>query len=278
MLTHALCRRVRFIHIFVYNIDMTRTGNIESLIELASSQWGLFTSAQALRTGVSRTQLSRMSADGRVEPTSYATYRLTAGEETANCGVKSAWLSLVPKVSAYDRLKARPRDAIVACRTAAHMHGDTELHETPYVFAVTNGARTTRSDVVLHSWRIEECDITIIEGLPVTTVERTVADLVRTNEDPSLLGDFIVGVCSRGHVVDESRLAELLAPLASRNGFAKGDGVSFARRLVSDHAVEAQMEFAVGTISRVLQGSSADEATLQKFRDAVETLMKAEEQ
>ena len=255
---------------------MTKTGNIESLIELASSQWGLFTSAQALAAGVSRTQLSRMATDGRVEPTSYATYRLTAGEETTHCGVKSAWLSLFPKTSAYDRLKARPRDAIVACRTAAYMHGDTELHEAPYAFAVTNGMRTTRSDVVLYSWRIEECDIAVIEGLPVTTVERTVADLLRTNEDPSLVGDFITGVCSRGHVVNEGRLAELLAPLASRNGYAKGDGASFARKLVSVYATEAQIEYAVGTINRILQGFSADEAALQKFRSAVETLMKTE--
>lgn len=266
----------RFIHIFVYNIDMTKTGNIESLVELASSQWGLFTSAQALREGVSRTQLSRMSADGRVEATSYATYRFTTGEETAYCSIKSAWLSLFPKATAYDRLRARPRDAVVACRTAASMHGDTELHETPFAFAVANGGRTTRSDVTLHSWRIEECDIIIIEGLPVASVERTVADLVRTNEDPSLMGNFITGVCSRGHVVDESRLAELLAPLASRNGYAKGDGASFARRLVSDHAAEAQARFAVDAINRILQGSSADEAARQKFRDAVEMLINAQ--
>ena len=257
---------------------MTKTGNIESLIELASSQWGLFTSAQALGTGVSRTQLSRMVADGRVEPTSYATYRLTAGEETSHCGVKSAWLSLFPKATAHERLKARPRDAIVACRTAAYMHGDTELHETPYAFAVADGTRSTRSDVVLHSWHIEERDITIIEGLPTTTIERTIADLVRTNEDPSLVGNFISGTCSRGHVVDENKLAGLLAPLASRNGYARNDGASFARRLVSDHAADAQLEFAISAIDRILQSSSADQATAQKFRDAIDALVKTEKQ
>ena len=73
--------------------------------------------------------------------------------------------------------------------------------------------------------------------------------------------------------MDEGRLAELLAPLASRNGYAKGDGASFARRLVSDHAAEAQAEFALDAINRILQGSSADEATRQKFRDAVEMLI-----
>lgn len=247
---------------------MKKTGAIESLIELASSQWGLFTSAQALDAGVGRTQLSRMVADGRVEPTSYATYRFTAGEETACCGVKSAWLSLFPKPMAYERLRERPRDAVVACGTAAHMHGDTELHEEPYVFAVRSGKRTTRNDVELYSWHIEERDVVIIEGLPVTTVERTIADLVRASSDPSLVGNFIVGVCARGHVVDEGRLAELLNPLAARNGCAKGDGESFARRLVSDYADPGQMRLAADAFTRALEASPSYREMTKQMAEA----------
>ena len=231
---------------------MPNRDNMKSVFELASSQWGLFTAAQALAAGASRTQLSRLAARGRIEPASYGTWRLAEGEETPHASVKAAWLSLRPKKTAYDRLRARPRDAVVAGRTAACMHGDVSFYESPFSFDVASPKRTARGDVELRPWPVDEHDVVIIEGLPVTSVERTVADLVRGREDPSLAGGFVSGVCSRGHVVDEPRLAELLAPLAARNGYPKGDGRSFANEIVSGYAVDAQVRFAAESIARVL--------------------------
>ena len=234
---------------------MPNRDNIEQVIELASSQWGLFTTAQALAAGASRTQLSRLAANGRIESTSYGVYRMADGEETQHAATKAAWLSIFPKETAYDRLRSQPRDAVVTGRTAACLHGDTELNESPFTFAVSNGKRTARKDIVLHPWPIDERDVVIIDGLPTASVERTIADLVRTNEDPSLVGDFIVGICRRGHIIDEARLSELLSPLAARNGFKKGDGASFARKLVSDYADSVQMQLVADAFMRALEAS-----------------------
>ena len=249
---------------------------MERVFELASSQWGLFTTAQALAAGASRTQLSRLAARGRIEPASYGTWRLSDGGAAPHSAVKAAWLSLFPKETAFDRLRARPRDAVVAGRTAACMHGDTELHESPCVFAVAEGKRSAREDVELYPWHVDETDVVLIEGLPATSVERTVADLVRSNEDPSLVGDFISGVCRRGHVVDEPRLAALLSPLAARAGFGREGGRPFARKLVSDYAADAQVQFAAEAISRILQSPAPHQETKKKFRAAVEMLMRTE--
>ncbi|MDO4890465.1 MAG: hypothetical protein Q3963_03805, partial [Coriobacteriaceae bacterium] len=95
---------------------------------------------------------------------------------------------------------------------------------TPPACSASSPKRTVRAGVVLRPWPVDEPDVDIIEGLAVTSIERTVADLVREREDPSLVGGFVAGACGRGHVVDKPRLAELLSPLAARNGFAKGDG------------------------------------------------------
>lgn len=255
---------------------MPNRENIENVFELAASQWGLFTTAQALAAGASRTQLSRLAARGRIERTSYGTWRLADGEETPHASVKAAWLSLYPKQTAYDRLRARPRDAVIAGRTAACMHGDAGFYESPFSFDIASPKRTARDDIALRPWPVDEHDVVIIEGLPVTSVERTVADLVREREDPSLVGGFVAGVCSRGHVVDEPRLAELLTPLAARNGYPKGDGTAFARKLVSDYAADAQVQFALETISRILQSSSPYSKTRDEFRAAVETLIQTE--
>ena len=234
---------------------MPNRDNIEQVIELASSQWGLFTTAQALAAGASRTQLSRLAANGRIESTSYGVYRMADGEETQHAATKAAWLSIFPKETAYDRLRSRPRDAIVTGRTAACLHGDTELRESPFTFAVSSSKRTARKDIELHPWPIDERDVVIIEGLPTASVERTISDLVRSNEDPSLVGNFITGVCRRGHIIDEARLAELLSPLSSRNGFKKDDGASFARKLVSDFADAVQMQLVADSFMRALEAS-----------------------
>ena len=247
---------------------MPNRENIESVFELASSQWGLFTTAQALAAGASRTQLSRLAARGRIEPASYGTWRLADGEETPRSAVKAAWLSLFPKETAYDRLRARPRDAVVAGRTAACMHGDTELHESPYAFAVVDGKRSARKDIELHPWHVDEADVVLVDGLPATSVERTIADLVRSSEDPSLVGNFISGVCKRGHIVDEPRLSTLLSPLAARNGFGRGDGQSFARMLVADHADTAQVQLAADSLKRALIASPS-------YREAIELMTAA---
>ena len=254
---------------------MPSRDDIQRVFELAASQWGLFTTAQAIGEGASRTQLSRMAARGRIEPASYGVYRMADGEETTHVSVKAAWLSLHPKLNAFERLRSRPRDAVVAGRTAACMHGDTGFYEAPFAFDVPVPKRTARADVELHPWPVDEDDVVIIDGLPVTCVERTVADLVRDHEDPSLVGNFVAGVCGRGHILDESRLAELLSPLAARNGFAKGDGDAFARKLASDYAADAQVQHALKTVARILQGTEADSVTHERFREAVETLIQS---
>ena len=169
-------------------------------------------------------------------------------------------------------------DAVVAGRTAAHMHDDTSYYEAPFTFDVPTPKRTTREDVVLRPWPVDESDVITIEGLPVTSVERTTADLVREREDPSLVGNFLTGACSRGHVLDETRLAELLSPLAARNGFAKGDGNAFARKLASDYATDAQVQYALIPFARILQGTEADPETRERFRAAVETMLRDENQ
>ena len=223
---------VDFIYIYVYNISMKTSQNISQLMDLAASQWSLFTSAQSVTLGVSRTQLTRMAEDGRIERMTRGVWRVTNAPEAQNIAIMAAWLSLFPKEMAWDRLKKRPYDAVATGRTAAALHGDTVLHPEPYTFAIRRGKRSARDDVRLCTWEVDERDVVFIEGIPTACPERTIADLVRLREDPSLIDGFARDAASRGIAVDESRLATLLAPLAARNGYAKDDGAAFAHSLI----------------------------------------------
>lgn len=216
---------------------MARQGNIPALYELASSQWGLITSAQAVALGVSRTQLNRMVDDGRLELICYGVYRSTTGAETAHVDIKAAWLSLYPKETAFDRLGKAPLDAIATGRTAAALYSYGDFHAAPYCFATSRTKRTTRPDLELLRADIDERDITRIFDIPCSTPERIVADLIRMHEDPSLISDFMMGAATNGHFFDMQRLALLLDPLSRAHGFQSGH--AFACDLIDRSGVGA---------------------------------------
>lgn len=210
---------------------MKTSKNINSLQSLSASQWGMFSSAQAQDICVGRTQISRMLSDGRLEKCAPGIYRFTSGEETSFAEIKAYWLAAFPKEIAFSRIQKTHPDAVVAGRTAAYMHQIGDMYATPYTFIVERRRQTRNQIISYKTWQVEDCDIEVIEGLPVTKVERTIADLIRLKEEQSLVDDVIKDAI-RAKTIDSHRLAELLAPLAARNGYERDDGRSFAEALI----------------------------------------------
>lgn len=258
-------RSVEFINIDVYNNDMKKSGNIANLEEEAASQWGMFTSARAIMSGVSRTQLSRMVANGRIEPMSYGVYRFTAGAEVTHADIKAAWLSTRPKEPAWERLSKNMPDIVVAARTAAFLNGG-EFHPEPLSFAVGPGRRTARDDVRYLPWNVEGEDVVPVDGLPTTSVERTIADLIRLREDPSLVDGFMHGVAAN-HDINQERLAVLLVPLAQRNGYGKDDGETFALDLWSRNVLVSKLDENVSEFAQIAATISRSANLLPSFSE-----------
>jgi len=198
---------------------------------LASSQWGLFTSAQAQEIGVGRTQISRMQADGRIENLAPGVYRFTSGEETSFSDIKAHWMAIASKEPAYERIAKQKASAVVAGRTAAYMLGIGDMYATPYTFIVDKRKQTRNPNLKYVQWEIADEDIGTIGGLPVTKAERTIADLIKLKEDPSLIDDVVKDAVRQG-LIDSQRLAKLLAPLAARNGYPRNNGSAFAQELI----------------------------------------------
>lgn len=219
----------------------------------ASSQWGLFTAARAQQLGVSRKQLNRMTNDGRIEQLCHGTYRFSVGDETPSAAIKAAWLSVFPQKPAWERASKETLDAIVAGRTATVLHDAGDFYASPYTFIVGNGKRTIREDLRFLPWEIDRQDVVFIDDLPTTSVERTIADLIRLREDMSLVEDFMQQVSAQGTPIDHERLAYLLSPLAARNGFARNDGASFAKDLVKRNTLDAQVHQSLEKLARALE-------------------------
>ncbi len=230
------------------------------LENLAGSQWGMFTAAQACDLGVSRNQIAHQVDAHRIEPICYGVYRYCVDKQTSNPNIKAAWLSIFPKKKAEDRLRQQPYDAVVAGKTAANMLGIQDFSASPYTFAVRQRKQSVRDDLSFLSREVDEHDVVIIDGLPVTSFERTIYDLVRSREDSQLVDKFIKDVSSKtDHLFDQKRLSELLVPLAARNGFKKLDGDSFAADLLSRNAVDPQLIRAGRNIASAMQVVASQE-------------------
>ena len=211
---------------------MVKQSDISELEQLAASQWGMFTTAQAQALGFRRNQISRMVDSMRAEPMCYGVYRFVAGSEPARADLKAAWLSAFPKETAAERLAKKPFDAVVAAETAAAALGAGDFHLSPYTFITATRKQTTRKDMRFLGCSLDEADVVIVDGLPTTSFERTVFDLLRIDEDPSLVDGFMRDAArNRAHAFDFERLSELLGPIASRHGFLEG-GAALAADLV----------------------------------------------
>ena len=265
---------------------MKKSQGMFDLESLAASQWGMFTTAQAQNLGVRRNQIARMVEAGRVEMAAYGVYRFCAGDEPELVEVKAAWLSVFPNRTVHERMSSRPYDAIVAGKTAAFVHGAGDFLASPYTFAVTQRKQTSRGDMLYLKREIEEKDVVFVASLPVTSFERTVRDLVAMHEDPELIDKFIQDASrSVGHQFDLDRLAELLAPLAQRNGFKKMDGRAFASDLLRRNSAAIQMERAVLSLEDAFRPYGSEQMDLVRkaiaesgvFEQHAETMRKIQE-
>ena len=103
----------------------------------------------------------------------------------------------------------------------------------PYCFIAPDKKTTKRQDIELISAPVDAGDVLMIETLPVACIERTVVDLLRCNEDESLVCDFLRDMLMRfERPVDQERLAEFLSPLAQKRGFTRNDGAAYAQMLI----------------------------------------------
>lgn len=244
---------------------MVKQSDISELEQLAASQWGMFTTAQAQALGFRRNQISRMVDSMRTEPMCYGVYRFAAGSEPAHADLKAAWLSAFPKETAAERLAKRPFDAVVAAETAAAALGAGDFHLSPYTFITAARKQTAREDMRFLGCSLDEADVVMVDGLPTTSFERAVFDLLRLDEDPSLVDGFMRDAATnRSHAFDYDRLSELLGPIASRHGFPEG-GAVFAADLILRNVSDVLVDRA----NDALQSAIADICKSEAFQSAM---------
>ncbi|WP_116952934.1 type IV toxin-antitoxin system AbiEi family antitoxin domain-containing protein [Jiangella endophytica] len=198
--------------------------------DLAAEQWGLITTAQAASIGVSAQTMARLANQGALQRLGHGIYRVAGAPFDPGDGLRAAWLGLDPGRRVAER-RADPSAAVVSHRSAARLHGLGDLDADSYEFTVSGRKQSRRPDVRLHRGSVTADDRTVVDGLPVTTVARTVADLAAARTD----GDHLAAVVVDAVMAQRSRsedLALVLRPYANRYGAPLGDGEALVTGLL----------------------------------------------
>ena len=204
---------------------MNTKENIRAISEIAASQMGIFTTAQAGRLGVARNVLAYMAQAGKIERLEQGVYRISGTPYHAQQGIYAAWLSTDPARMAYERY-AEFDGIVVGGRSAAALHEIGDFFLSPYRFLTGKRFNSKRQNIIFTKRPVEKDDVTFTDsGLPITSVARTIFDLVVDNEDPALLMRTLSDAMNATRPFDADRLEALLKEDPTRNKGLSGVGL-----------------------------------------------------
>jgi predicted transcriptional regulator of viral defense system len=199
--------------------------------ELASEQWGLVTTAQAGLLGVSSQTMAALANDGVAERLAHGVYRMTGAPPGEHDDLRAAWLALDPTRTAAQRL--RDPDAVVSFRSAANLHRLGDLDADRHDFTVEGRRQTRRINVRFHTRSHSPDDWRVFDGLPVTTIVKTIEDLASARTDGGHLAGIVRDAITTAGV-DATQISEVLAPYAHKYGARLGDGEGLVARFIDE--------------------------------------------
>lgn len=236
--------------------------------DLAAEQWGLVTTSQARNVGASPQMLARLTNRGALERMAHGIYRLSGAPPSPLDDLRAVWLALDPNRNASERRRDE-LPVVVSHRSAAALHELGDLEADDLEFTSTVRKQTRRPDVRIHRLPLDHDEWTLVDGLPVTTIARTIGDLAAARTDGGhLAGAVCHAITRRG--ADDRRLAAALRPYAHYYGAPLGDGGEFLARLLQESGIPEPLERAVSQATRATPAwDAAKEAQLAQLIEQV---------
>ncbi len=164
------------------------------LYEIAGQQAGYFSARQARQAGVSKALLSHHVKSGRFLRPRRGVYRLAHFPEMPHADLFIAWLAAGEK-------------AVVSHERALLLYGLTDLLPAEIHLTVPRTASRRLPGVRFHTAHLEPEEITTRQGLPVTTVLRTITDLIRSGLAEEWVRQAVRQALARG-LLGEAALEE----------------------------------------------------------------------
>ncbi|PKQ15171.1 MAG: hypothetical protein CVT67_10945 [Actinobacteria bacterium HGW-Actinobacteria-7] len=178
--------------------------DLDLLFAVAEGQAGYFTTAQAKRAGYSRGLVAHHAKSGTFVRVRAGVYRLLRFPGSAREDLYIAWLEAGPR-------------AVVSHDSALELYGLSDLLPAETHLTLPRTSSRRRSGIRMHTTALDGGDVTVREGLPFTTVARSIADVARTGGSGELIEQAVHEALARGLVSED----ELRDQALKRGGRAK---------------------------------------------------------
>lgn len=188
---------------------MNRRNHASILDELSASE-GVFTTAQAERLGIPRNVIAKACEAGKLVRIAHGAYRMAAVPASPLDDLAALWKLTAPAKMTHERMQTDAWDGIaVAGSTAASILGLGDFYLSPYRILSPRRINSRNIESRFGVRDVSRDDVSFVEGLPVTGVERTLVDLVLDGEDPSLVEYAFADALARG--LNREKLERLAA-------------------------------------------------------------------
>lgn len=175
--------------------------DVDALYSVAETQAGYFTTAQAAEAGYSRSLVSHHAAAGNFLRVRRGVYRLSRFPGSGSEDLYVAWLRTGPR-------------AVVSHDSALALYGLSDVLPSEIHLTVPRTSSRRRTGIRMHTSSLSPDEVTVRDGLPVTTVARTIVDLIRAGMSSEHVKSAIAQALERGMVTR----ADLQADGAARGG------------------------------------------------------------
>ena len=169
----------------------------DELAALAEENEGLVTADQARQAGFTDSVLARLAQRGRIERTARGVYRVPYLTPDRFAQYREATL--------WATANRGPENVALSHSTALAIYGISDANPHLIHLTVPKSARLRRQKpkgVILHRENLTPEDVSIQEGIPLTTIGRTVADLLSSGARLDLVRQAISGARREGFIRD----------------------------------------------------------------------------
>jgi len=167
----------------------------DGLYRIAEPQGGYFTSAQAAKSGFSRKLLWHYQKTHKFLRVAHGIYRLGRFPSSRFEDLFVAWLKCGPK-------------SAISHESALALYNLSDVLPAQVHVTVPRTASRRRAGIRMHTNRLRPLDIAHREGLPVTSVPRTIADVARAGLSEDHVAHAIREALQRGLATKEALLGE----------------------------------------------------------------------
>ncbi len=165
---------------------MPRT-RMDELYTLAEEHEGLFTSKEARNMGIQDSVLARLTQRGRLERTSRGVYRIAHFPVDRLAQYREAVLWAQANHHGPERIA-------LSHETAMLIYGISDLNPSRVHLTVPKSARFRRERpdwIAIHRGDLTDKEVGQHEGIPVTTVTRTILDVLSTTRRMNVVQEAI---------------------------------------------------------------------------------------